>query len=275
MLAQTFWKVVVADQTDFLDRSLDGLAARGIRFCVLAGHGVYAYVDPGGGLDLDIVIATDQRRAVEDWVRREFRVEALPHSLDVSSPGSDLRVQIQLDPRYEPFVSRASERDVLGRRAACGKPRRRPPRQSVGLQRFFPKGQQAAKGSCGHRSPARSLPPLAPPCARRHPRPIDLNSRRSRERKTCTGSHPSLSIRAAAFGAKASVKVSAGYFGKYFTMYSDKSSAMSLSDGLKTMYVFTLSCRPFHTIVPVVASIKRSPNPTLPKLSPSARPYSQ
>jgi hypothetical protein len=25
-------------------------------------------------------------------------------------------VQIQLDPRYEPFVSRASERDVLGRR---------------------------------------------------------------------------------------------------------------------------------------------------------------
>jgi hypothetical protein len=116
MLAQTFWKVVVADQTDFLDRSLDGLAARGIRFCVLGGHGVYAYVDPGGGLDLDIVIATDQRRAVEDWVRREFRVEALPHSLDVSSPGSDLRVQIQLDPRYEPFVSRANERDVLGRR---------------------------------------------------------------------------------------------------------------------------------------------------------------
>jgi hypothetical protein len=116
MLAQTFWKVVVADQTDFLDRLLDGLAARGIRFCVFGGQGVNAYVDPVVSLDLDIVIATDQRRAVEDWVRREFRVEAFPHSLNVSSPGSDLRVQIQIDPRYEPFVSRANERDVLGRR---------------------------------------------------------------------------------------------------------------------------------------------------------------
>jgi hypothetical protein len=28
--------------------------------------------------------------------------------------GNDLRVQIQLDPRYEPFVDRATERDVLG-----------------------------------------------------------------------------------------------------------------------------------------------------------------
>lgn len=116
MLAQTFWKLVVADQTDFLDRLLDGLATRGIRFCVLGGQGVNAYVDPVVSLDLDVVIATDQRRAVEDWVRREFRVEAFPHSLNVSSPGSDLRVQIQLDPRYEPFVSRANERDVLGRR---------------------------------------------------------------------------------------------------------------------------------------------------------------
>lgn len=116
MLAQTFWKVVVGDQTDFLDRLLDGLVARGIRFCVLGGQGVNAYVDPVVSLDLDLVIATDQRGAVEDWVRREFRVEAFPHSLNVSSPGSDLRVQIQLDPRYEPFVSRASAREVLGRR---------------------------------------------------------------------------------------------------------------------------------------------------------------
>lgn len=40
MLAQTFWKVVVADRTDFLDRLLDGLAAQDIRFCVLGGQGV-------------------------------------------------------------------------------------------------------------------------------------------------------------------------------------------------------------------------------------------
>jgi hypothetical protein len=32
----------------------------------------------------------------------------------VSAPGSDLRAQIQTDPRYFPFVERASMHDVLG-----------------------------------------------------------------------------------------------------------------------------------------------------------------
>jgi hypothetical protein len=67
-------------------------------------------------LDLDVVIATDQWHSVDQWVRREFQVEPFAHGLKISSPGSDLRVQIQLDPRYEPFVARAIERDVLGRR---------------------------------------------------------------------------------------------------------------------------------------------------------------
>jgi nucleotidyltransferase AbiEii toxin of type IV toxin-antitoxin system len=35
----------------------------------------------------------------------------------VSAPGSHVRIQIQLDPRYDPFTARASERDdVLGER---------------------------------------------------------------------------------------------------------------------------------------------------------------
>lgn len=116
MLARTFWKVVVADHTDFLDRILDGFTERGIRFCVLGGQGVNAYVDPVVSLDLDIVIAVEQSRQVEEWLRRDFLVEAFPHSLNVSAPGSDLRIQLQTDPRYSPFVARAAERTVLGRR---------------------------------------------------------------------------------------------------------------------------------------------------------------
>ncbi|TKS58735.1 MAG: hypothetical protein EWM72_02792 [Nitrospira sp.] len=116
MLAQTFWKVVVSDQADFLERLLDGLAARDIRFCVLGGQGANAYVDPVVSLDLDIVIAVEQRRQVEDWLRQEFSVEAFPHSLNVSAPGSDLRVQLQTDPRYTAFVDRATEQAVLGYR---------------------------------------------------------------------------------------------------------------------------------------------------------------
>lgn len=116
MLAQAFWKTVVADHTDFLDRFLDGLAAQGIRFCVIGGQGVNAYVDPVVSLDLDIVIAVEYSRQVEDWLRQEFLVETFPHSLNVSAAGSDLRIQLQTDLRYVPFVDRATERTVLGRR---------------------------------------------------------------------------------------------------------------------------------------------------------------
>ena len=43
-----------------------------------------------------------------------FTVESFPRSVNVSLPGSDLRIQIQLDPRYSAFVDRAVARDVLG-----------------------------------------------------------------------------------------------------------------------------------------------------------------
>jgi len=116
MRAETFWRVIVADDADFLGRFLTGLSSRGIRYCVLGGQGVNAYVDPVVSLDLDLVIAVEQRAEVEDWLRREFHVESFPHSLNVSAAGSDLRIQLQTDPRYAPLVQRATERDVLGHR---------------------------------------------------------------------------------------------------------------------------------------------------------------
>jgi nucleotidyltransferase AbiEii toxin of type IV toxin-antitoxin system len=45
---------------------------------------------------------------------QHFRVERFPHSLNISTPGSKLRVQIQTDPLYFDFVERASVREVLG-----------------------------------------------------------------------------------------------------------------------------------------------------------------
>jgi len=43
-------------------------------------------------------------------------VERFPHSVNVSAPGSDLRVQLQTDSRYAAFVGGASPREVLGLR---------------------------------------------------------------------------------------------------------------------------------------------------------------
>ena len=113
MEAKTFWKLVVEDRADFLDRLVGLLAEHGIRWCLIGGQGVNAYVDPVISLDLDLVIAAEQIPLVEELLRREFRVERFPHSLNVSVPGSRMRVQIQTDPRYLAFVDRATVRDVL------------------------------------------------------------------------------------------------------------------------------------------------------------------
>jgi len=43
-------------------------------------------------------------------------VERFSHRLNVSALGSDLRVQIQTDSRYAPFVERAEPRELLGLR---------------------------------------------------------------------------------------------------------------------------------------------------------------
>jgi hypothetical protein len=76
--AATFWKTVTMDRVDLLERALGILRESGVSFCVVGGQAVNAYVDP------------------------------------VVSPGSDLRVQLQTDPRYERFPQRAEIRNVLG-----------------------------------------------------------------------------------------------------------------------------------------------------------------
>ena len=114
MRAQAFWRVVVADHTDFLSRVIELLTKHGIRYCVLGGQGVNAYVDPVVSLDLDVVIAVEQLPEVERLLREEFTVERFPHSVNVSARGSDLRLQLQTDPRYEAFLAGAVVRDILG-----------------------------------------------------------------------------------------------------------------------------------------------------------------
>jgi hypothetical protein len=54
--------------------------------------------------------------AVEKLLGSRFHLERFPHSLNVSDPGSQLRVQIQTDPRYFDFPSRSVEQEVLGLR---------------------------------------------------------------------------------------------------------------------------------------------------------------
>ena len=114
MRARQFWKTVTVDTTDFLDQLLALLAEHGIRYCAIGGQAVNAYADPVVSLDLDLVVAVDQLAEAERLLRERFVVERFEHSLNVSQAGSDLRIQLQTDPRYFPFVEQSTMREVLG-----------------------------------------------------------------------------------------------------------------------------------------------------------------
>jgi len=104
MQALAFWKAVAMDKSNFLESLIGLLAEHQIRYCVIGGQGVNAYAEPLVSLDLDLVVAVDQM----EEVKRLFG------ALNVSVPGSQLRVQIQTDPRYFDFPSRSTEQEVLG-----------------------------------------------------------------------------------------------------------------------------------------------------------------
>lgn len=113
MQALEFWKTVTMDKANLLEQVLTLLNEHGIRYCVIGGVGVNAYVEPLVTLDLDLVVAVAQLEQVASLLAEQFGVKRFPHSLNVSLPGSELRVQIQTDPRYSQFVERAARREVL------------------------------------------------------------------------------------------------------------------------------------------------------------------
>lgn len=114
MKALAFWKRVTVDDTNLLDQLLVLLADSGVDYCVIGGQAVNAYVEPVVSLDLHLVVSLREVERIEPLLRQRFKVERFPHSLNVSLAGSDLRVQIQLDPRYDAFVPHASAKNVLG-----------------------------------------------------------------------------------------------------------------------------------------------------------------
>jgi len=78
---------------------------------------VNAYAEPVVSLDLDLVVALESMDEVSSAAEaRGMRVERFEHSVNLTSPKSDLRVQLQTDVRYQPFIARAVEREVLGYR---------------------------------------------------------------------------------------------------------------------------------------------------------------
>ena len=115
MTSKEFLNSLANGQSDIIQILLSIIAETASRYCVIGGLAVNAYVEPVVSLDIDIVIAVNDVEATcltaEKW---GLRVEQFEHSVNISSPQSDLRIQLQTDPRYQEFIPRAELKDVLG-----------------------------------------------------------------------------------------------------------------------------------------------------------------
>jgi len=85
-----------------------------IDYCVIGGLAVNVYVEPVVSLDLDLVIVAEATENLLKAAEKIFNIVKLPHSVNLSSTKSDLRIQLQTDPRYQTFIVRSSIKEVMG-----------------------------------------------------------------------------------------------------------------------------------------------------------------
>jgi hypothetical protein len=116
MTKKEFARKILNGKKDSLQEFLDGLRRRKIHFCVIGGLAVNAYAEPVVSLDLDVVVAADRIEELRMVLPSRFKVKEFANSLNISYPGSDLRIQVQTDPRYQAFLPKARTKDVLGYR---------------------------------------------------------------------------------------------------------------------------------------------------------------
>jgi len=102
-------------KSDIIQVFLDILSKTGSRYCLIGGLAVNAYVEPVVSLDMDVVAVNEDVGAICKAAKEQgLKIEQFEHSVNLTSVNSDLRIQLQSDPRYQKFVSTADGRNVLG-----------------------------------------------------------------------------------------------------------------------------------------------------------------
>ena len=90
------------------------LNARG-RWCLIGGLAVNCYVEPVYTLDADIVVAASEVDAIkQDLETAGFSLQEFPHSLNARMAGSELRIQLTTDARYQDFLTETRLMEILG-----------------------------------------------------------------------------------------------------------------------------------------------------------------
>jgi len=114
MMEKEFMNKVARGEDDFLQKFIDILEKENISYCVVGGLAVNAYTEPVVSLDLDVVVFAEKLGNLVSVLRELFSVVEYPNSINISESTSALRIQIQTDPRYQPFIDRAGSKTVLG-----------------------------------------------------------------------------------------------------------------------------------------------------------------
>jgi hypothetical protein len=114
MTEKEFFKAVSNGEEDVLQVFLHALSATDVDYCVIGGLAVNAYAEPVVSLDLDVVVAAEDIESVCRAVEPYFKIVRFAHSVNLNTDKSDLRIQIQTDPRYQEFLGRAKTHTVLG-----------------------------------------------------------------------------------------------------------------------------------------------------------------
>src|SRR5215472_5281630 len=91
-------------------------------YCLIGGLAVNCYVEPVYTLDAGLVVIARNLSKLAARLREQgFKTEEHPHSVNALAPGSKLRIQFTTDERYQAFLDRSIEAEVLGVRVrvAC------------------------------------------------------------------------------------------------------------------------------------------------------------
>lgn len=113
MTKKEFMNCVGNGREDILQQMLDLLKEMKVDYCVIGGLAVNAYVEPVVSLDLDLVVVTEATENLLKAAEKIFHIEKFPHSVNLTSTKSDLRIQLQTDPRYQTFIARSSIKAVM------------------------------------------------------------------------------------------------------------------------------------------------------------------
>lgn len=114
MTSKEFLNKLANGKEDVLQVFLDLLKKHDTACCIIGGLAVNAYAEPVVSLDMDVIIVSDKMDALLKALKKRFTVETFPNSIKLNLKGSDLRIQVQTDPRYQNFLSGASVKTVLG-----------------------------------------------------------------------------------------------------------------------------------------------------------------